>query len=292
MKHVTSYAPLTRMQRGRFAETRICQAARALAAAVPSRSLREPSSVYLLCAGALLAAALWPRSAGAIGELTAVDIRSVEYDGGRSLPRPTAPQRLAWEVRQRTSVETRLSPTRARLSDPRVFETPLLYWSGDQAFPALSEAEVTGLRRFVEFGGAVLIDDAAPDQSGFDESIRREIERAFGSGALTKLPSTHTVYRSFYLLDRPLGRVQGTGELEAVMRTGRAAVVYARSDLGGAIERDNLGNYLHPVEPGGESQREMAIRLGVNLVVYALCLDYKDDQVHAPFIMRRRAGQR
>jgi hypothetical protein len=69
-------------------------------------------------------------------------------------------------------------------------------------------------------------------------------------------------------------------------------VIYSRHDLGGALERDNLGNYLHAVEPGGEGQREAAIRMGVNLVVYALCLDYKDDQVHAPFIMRRRAGQR
>jgi hypothetical protein len=28
--------------------------------------------------------------------------------------------------------------------------------------------------------------------------------------------------------------------------------------------------------------------MGVNLVMYALCLDYKTDQVHVPFIMRRR----
>jgi hypothetical protein len=42
---------------------------------------------------------------------------------------------------------------------------------------------------------------------------------------------------------------------------------------------------------GGATQREAAVRLGVNLVMYALCLDYKDDQVHAPFILRRRAGR-
>jgi hypothetical protein len=255
------------------------------------RSLAAGSALVAL-ALALAVAALAPRPAGAIGDLTAVDIRSIEYGAGRASPRPTAPQRLSWETRQRTSVETRLEPTRARLSDPRVFETPLLYWSGDQAFAPLSEAEVTGLKRFVEFGGAVIIDDAAPEQDGFDGSIRRELERAFGQGALVRLPSTHTVYRSFYLLDRPVGRVPGPDYLEAVVRSGRAAVIYTRHDVGGAVDRDNLGNYLHPVEPGGESQRELAIRFGVNLVVYALCLDYKDDQVHAPFIMRRRAGQR
>jgi Domain of unknown function (DUF4159) len=66
--------------------------------------------------------------------------------------------------------------------------------------------------------------------------------------------------------------------------------VYVQSDLGGALERDDVGNYTLDVVPGGARQREMAQRLAVNLVMYALCLDYKDDQVHAPFIMRRWAG--
>jgi hypothetical protein len=70
----------------------------------------------------------------------------------------------------------------------------------------------------------------------------------------------------------------------------RIAVVYSRHDLGGAFQRDKLGAWSHAVVPGGAAQRELAIRLGVNLVLYALCTDYKDDQVHAPFIMRRRGA--
>ena len=237
----------------------------------------------------LLAAAAAPRAAQAIGEATRVDVRRVVYEGNHQ-PRPTAPRRLAWEVRKRTSIETRLEPTEARLDDPSIFETPMLYWTGDSRFDPLSEAEIVGLRRFVEFGGFVLIDDASPEGAGFDESIRRELARAFPSAALTELPSTHTVFRSFYLLDRPMGRVLGPTHLSALVRDERAAVVYSRHDLGGAWARDNLGTWEHAVTPGGEAQREAAIRLGVNLVMYALCLDYKDDQVHAPFIMRRRGG--
>jgi hypothetical protein len=32
----------------------------------------------------------------------------------------------------------------------------------------------------------------------------------------------------------------------------------------------------------------MSLRLGLNIVMYALCLDYKEDQVHVPFILKRR----
>ena len=228
----------------------------------------------------------------AIGDQTAVEIRTVLYTGGNPTPRPNAARRLAWEVRQRTSVDTRLESTQIRLSDPRVFDTPLLYFSGDRAFPPLSEAEVQSLRRFVDYGGFVIIDDASSlDDEGFDGSVRRTLARAFGARALARVDDKHVVYRSFYLVSRPVGRVEGRAYLEGIERAGRLAVVYSRHDLGGAYERDNLGHYAHAVVPGAERQRELAFRLGVNLILYALCLDYKDDQVHAPFIMRRWAGR-
>ncbi|HEY2735079.1 MAG TPA: DUF4159 domain-containing protein [Polyangiales bacterium] len=248
----------------------------------------------LTCAGLLLALCGlfgWADRVHAVGDRTAVELRVLNYDGGNSLPRPNAVKRLLWEVRQRTSVETKLEAPRVRFSEPSVFEGPLLYFTGDRAFPLFSEAEVQGFRRFVDFGGAVSIDDASPEDSGFDGSVRREIARAFGGQALVRLPDAHVLFRSFYLVQRPVGRVEGPDYLEAIERGGRAAVVYSRHDLGGAYERDNLGNYSHAVTPGAERQREMAFRLGVNMVLYALCLDYKDDQVHAPFIMRRWAGR-
>jgi hypothetical protein len=246
----------------------------------------------LACAAGLVAAAMALPVPGvrAVEDATAVDVRAVDHAGGDPAPRPTASQRLAWEVRKRTSVETRLSPTRVRLDDTSIFETPLLYWSGSEGFEPLSEGEVRGLRRFVELGGFVLIDDAAPERSAFDASVRRELGRALPASPLAPLPATHTVFRSFYLVSRPVGRTRGPDHLEGIDRGGRTAVVYSRHDLGGALARDNLGSHLHVVHPGGESQREMAVRLAVNLVMYALCLDYKDDQVHAPFIMRRRGG--
>jgi hypothetical protein len=237
----------------------------------------------------LLAVAFAPR-VRALGETSLFDVRSVLYDGGNAHPRPNAPRRLAWELRRRTSVEPVLTPSSARLDDIAIFDTPFLYWSGDTAFPPLSEAEVTGLRRFLTFGGFVLVDDASPESDGFDASIRRELARALPTHRLGELPRDHVIFRTYYLLNRPVGRVEGPETLEGITLGDRVALVYSRHDLGGAWARDNLGNWDFPVEPGGDEQRERAIRLGVNLAMYSLCLDYKDDQVHAPFIMRRRAG--
>lgn len=240
--------------------------------------------VALVAASILGCLAVAVPGARALGESTRVAILGVEVG---SEARPLARRRLAWEVRKRTSIETVLQPGRARFDDPRLFESPLLFWSGDRAFPTLSEAESVGLRRFVEFGGFVIVDDARPDDPGFDASIRRELRRALGP-TLRPIARDHTIFRSFYLVDRPLGRVRGPDTVEGIDVGGRLAVVYSRHDLGGAFARDNLGTWVHPVVPGGDEQRERAIRFGVNLVMYALCLDYKDDQVHAPFIMRRR----
>ncbi len=258
----------------------------------PSASLHRAPLGLGVALAALVAFA--SGRANALGEETRVEIVGVQVgDETTAESRPTARRRMAWEVRQRTSIETRLEPRRMRLDDPALFHQPLLYWAGDSGYDELSEAEIIGLRRFVEFGGMLLIDNAGGAGAGgrsFDTAIRRTLRRAFPRRPLSPLPADHTVFRSFYLLSRPEGRVRGEDHLHSVDVDGRAAVVYSRHDLGGAWARDNLGTWQHAVTPGGERQRENAIRLGVNLVMYALCLDYKDDQVHAPYIMRRRGG--
>lgn len=229
----------------------------------------------------------------AFGETGLVDLRVLQVGSGHDAPRPTATQRLAWEVHKRTSVETRLRPGHVRLDEPALLESPFVYWSGDQELAPLSDAEVQGLRRFIELGGFLLIDDASADTTdqanAFDRSVRRELARALPEQPLQPLPEQHVVFRSFYLVRRPVGRLAGTTPLEAITRGDRLAVVYSRHDLGGAWDRTDAGQFRFPVLAGGERQREEAYRFGVNLVMYALCLDYKDDQVHVPFIMRRQA---
>lgn len=209
------------------------------------------------------------------------------------VPRPDALRRMLWEVEKRTSIEVSPEVPLIHLSEvAELHRHPLLYLAGDRAFAMPSEDDLGRLRRHLTMGGMLLIDSAEGRAGGgFDQSVRAMLARLLPSSPLTRLAEDHVLYRSFYLLRVPAGRVLALPYLEAVLIGGRAAVVYSQNDLGGAWARDRFGQWQYDVVPGGELQREQTFRLGVNLAMYALCLDYKSDQVHVPFIMRRRSWQ-
>jgi hypothetical protein len=95
------------------------------------------------------------------------------------------------------------------------------------------------------------------------------------------------LFKTFYIVDRPVGRLLGSPHVEAIVRGKNAQVLFLDHDLLGALAREGE-SWALDVTPGGARQREEAVRFAVNIAMYALCSDYKDDQVHAPFIMRRR----
>jgi hypothetical protein len=248
--------------------------------------------VLRLGLGAAAATALGGRRAGAIGESEYFRFGQLQL-GQNWNPRPTALGRVAWEVDKRTSISVVMEPRpiSLRAGGAKLHETPFLYLAGDREFAIPGEPEVEALRRFLTFGGFLLIDSAEGATGGaFDGSVRQLIETLYPppAGGLEIVPRDHVVYRSFYRLEQPVGRLSLSPTMDAVMRDGRMIVAYVQNDLGGAWARDNFGNWELPCQPGGERQREMAFRLGVNLVMYSLCLDYKSDQVHVEYLMRKR----
>jgi Domain of unknown function (DUF4159) len=241
-----------------------------------------------LCALGAGALAL-PRAARALPDTSRLVVGHLEH-GGRWNPRPTALRRLMWEVAQRTSIETGADALPVRLGRPGLHRTPMLYLAGDGALPPFAEPELAALRRHLQYGGFLLVDSADGSQdTGFDASARRELARLLPGSPLRRVAREHVLYKSFYLLDHQGGRLSVRPWLEAQVVDGRLAVLYSQNDLGGAWARGQLGDWEYACTPGGEAQRETAFRLGVNIAMYALCTDYKDDAVHLPFIMRRRS---
>ncbi len=244
---------------------------------------------FLRGAAATAAALALPRGARALGDASKLVLGMVQH-GGNWNPRPSALRRLGWELTRRTSIETSNEPVPVRLDRPGLHRHPMLVLAGAGSFPPFTEAERAALRRHLQYGGFLLADAAdGSDGLGFDAAVRRELARVLPSAPLQPVARDHVLNKSFYLLDRQGGRLLVKPWVEAQALDGRLAVVYSQNDLGGAWARSELGEWEFPCSPGGEAQRETAIRIGVNVAMYALCTDYKDDAVHLPFILRRRS---
>ena len=197
-------------------------------------------------------------------------------------------------LRNRTSVEP-ADPVGLDLDldEPRLY--PLIYWPITSTQPNLSPKAAAALDRYLRTGGIVFI-DTRDQQMTFDRSAggNADLKRLMAgieTPPLAAMPADHVLSKAFYLLSDMPGRWQG-GKLW--IETGRGRVndgvttlIIGANDYAGAWAVDQRGRGLMPVSPGGETQREMAFRFGVNLVMHALTGNYKDDQVHLPDIMQR-----
>jgi len=241
---------------------------------------------------AVLLVALVPRPSRAFGEEGAFNPRilltgTAKWEGVRT----TGPARWSEELLRRTSAPARLSPTTVRADAPVLLAEPFAIWGGEDAAQPLTDREVLGIRRFLALGGVLFVDDFAPESGVFGKSAKRELARVLPDGAPIPIGTENVIFRSFYLLRRAQGRVEGPPKLEAIMRGGVPQVIFSKHDLLGALARAQNGTHPLAVTPNGEPQREQAVRLAVNLSMFVLCSNYKDDQVHAPFLMRRRAAE-
>jgi hypothetical protein len=178
------------------------------------------------------------------------------------------------------------------LKDKALWSSPLIILAGRQAPPPLDDEERRNLRDYLLAGGLLWIeDDSGAPASTFDRWVRQTLPQVLPEAELTPLPPDHVVYKTFFLLRGPAGRVMTRDSLEGVSWSGRTAVIYSRNDILGAWAKDALGKPLYPCVPGGEPQRTKAKRLTLNIIMYALTGSYKADAVHQPYLLQKmRSG--
>jgi hypothetical protein len=172
---------------------------------------------------------------------------------------------------------------------------PLLYWPITADAEAPSAEQVTALNDYMSHGGIIVIDtrdsgSGAGFAPGTDEALKR-VAHNLTIPALTQLSSEHVLARAFYLLNEYPGRF--TGDPVWVQRDedrtndSVSPVIIGGNDWASAWAVDEHGRNPYAVLPGGQRQRTLAYRFGVNLVMYALTGNYKGDQVHIPAILQR-----
>jgi hypothetical protein len=199
---------------------------------------------------------------------------------------------------RRTAVET-AAPIGIDIETDELVFFPLLYWPVTADQPPPSPQAVERINRYIETGGTILFDtrDAGsqvPGPYGTGGQSRELLKRLVAGvkiPPLVPIPPDHVLTKSFYLLHDFPGREAG-GQLwvepaEDHVNDGVAAVIVGSNDYAGAWAVDAQDRPAYPCVPGGELQREMAMRFGVNLVMYVLTGNYKSDQVHVPAILER-----
>ena len=209
----------------------------------------------------LLLAGVAPLGAQEDGGVT---IGRLHYDGGGDwYANPSSLPNLLAAVRARTDLQAAERERVVTLSSPALWEVPYLYMTG-HGNVRFSDADLVTLRRYLQQGGFLHADD----NYGMDESLRRELARLFPDRPLVEVPLDHPIYNLVYQFPRGVPKIhehdgkpaQGFG----IFLDGRLAVFYTyQSDLGDGWEDPDV----HKDAP---EVREAALRMGVNLVAYAV----------------------
>ncbi|MFH1143495.1 MAG: DUF4159 domain-containing protein [Candidatus Eisenbacteria bacterium] len=201
----------------------------------------------------------------------------LKYGGGGDwYSNPTSLPNLARALEERTAIPIERYPE-ARIAplDEDLFNYPLIYMNGHGRV-RLTEGEAARLRQYLLGGGFLFADD----NYGMDESFRLAMREVFPDRSLAEVPFDHPVYHSFYDFDNGPPKIhEHDGKLPqglGIFDRGRLVVFYTyEADIGDGLEDPDV--HQDPPE-----KREEAVRMAVNVVVYALTGEAASDRLDLP----------
>jgi hypothetical protein len=216
---------------------------------------------------------------------------------------------LGLALRARTSYEP-LEPMGVDPEKDDLSFYPLLYWPMDPREKNLSPKALARIGEFMRNGGTIFFDTrdltlgAARGPASPGEQTLKRLTAGLDLPPLQPVPADHVLSKTFYLLKDFPGRWSGgqvwvealppapkNGAPPARGGDGVSPVIIGGNDWAAAWAVDATGHFQSTPSPGGELQREMAFRFGINLVMYALTGNYKTDVVHAPALLQRLGQQ-
>jgi hypothetical protein len=194
---------------------------------------------------------------------------TAQYESGDWDSAPLVPANLIDSVARYTSIAVAAQGVNVPLTSDALLRHPLVYLTGHLPV-RFSDAERANLRRFLDRGGILFVDDHNHDVDGaFHKTATEELARV--AGPLAELPNDDPLYHAFFTFaDGPpttSHELNGWGDnlvhkhLLAARRGDRIAVLFSNKDYSSEWN-------FHP-----ENKRFQSVdntRFGVNIVVYAL----------------------
>jgi len=192
-------------------------------------------------------------------------IGKVKYQGGGDwYSNPSSLRNLLAEVNRRTTIRAQPTEKTVTFLDDDLKDIPFLFITGHGNIRFAPE-EARRLREYLLQGGFLHVDD----NYGLDGFFRKEVRKVFPDRPLEELPFSHQIYHCFYDFPHGLPKIHehhggpphGYGIRDDA---GRVVLFYSyNTDLSDGWESPEV--HKDPPET-----REAALKMGINIVVYAL----------------------
>ena len=198
-----------------------------------------------------------------------ISVAQVVYDGTWKT-RHAGLSVLLQTFNQRTGIPVTFGHKELRLTDPDIFNAPLLYLTGHEYF-TLNNKEEAILRRYLENGG-LLFAEACCGRRGFDIAFRKAMKAVLPGQILGHIPARADIFTEpnavptvglTPALMQDLGRAAAAPKLLGIERDGHYAVLYSPYGLAGGWELSQC-----PYARGCTDVS--SIHLGQNILMYAI----------------------
>ena len=178
---------------------------------------------------------------------------------------------LLHQFNQKTEIPVKFAQKEYRLSDPRIFDCPILTIVGHENF-ALNASEVTNLRKYILNGG-LLFAEACCGRKAFDVAFRREMSKVLPelqlvalntSSPMFSMPNKITTVGITPALMAQMGnRSMIDPKIEVIDIKGHHGVIYSQYGLSGGWEMSQ-SPYSYSYDEAG------SMAIGENILLYAV----------------------
>ena len=192
----------------------------------------------------------------------AFKIARVQYQGGGDwYSSPSALTNLIEFANQNLPIRISGKYDDVQIGSRDIFNYPFLFATGHGNI-SLNNSEMDNLRRYLESGGFLMVDD----DYGMDQYVRPLLDRIFPDEELIELPADHPVYNAVYSFSegRPPKVHEHDGKQPqafALFRDGRMVLLYT-------YESNPSDGWAYDEHDNPEEVNRKALQFGANVLTY------------------------
>jgi hypothetical protein len=197
-------------------------------------------------------------------------IARLKYSGGGDWYNdPSCEPNLLRFIRQNSNIDVNPEYIWVDIASDDIFNYPFLFMTGHGNIE-FTEAEIKRLRSYLDAGGFLYADD----DYGMDKAFRREIKRVFPDQELQELPFNHPLFHAHFDFASGVPKThehdKKTPQSFGLFSGKRLCVLYT-------YESNPSDGWADPdVHSDPEEKRQEALRFGMNIVVYVLSEEGKN----------------